>query len=788
LSFAVSSSRAADYTVPDKAKAFEAVKTLVADAAKAGKPVKVYVNIGSEIKADLVGSDAKLLTVSVEGNPFPIHWDKMPQEQIIKVLKGVAADDSKRALGAMEYCMAAGLLDEAEKFMTIAAQDRAGLGEDLKVRIKALGALQDAAKAAADPVLAARLAAAEAAKNGDGEPKSYKGPEKIAFRPSEFGYVVPIKDVAAAVDNVIEISLAEQGIKPEPVCDDFTFLRRAFLDITGEIPTPEDITGFMRDGAKRGKLIDELVKRPEYADRWATFWSVILVGRRTREEADVKPHYFRSWLRERFAQNEKFDKIVTSILTATGENDKDGASNYLTYHMNDTLPITIGHISQTFLGARISCAQCHDHPFDKWTQADFWGFASFLANTRSERKELREDPKDPMKITRQWHVLVDTDQRNPGQKYDPPLPELRLPPKVLDGPVFTGATAQPAQGRREGRRAEMKMEKEKDKNMADKKDMASDKKDMAAKDMKSGKDMKDMKDSKDGKPLAGAMDMAAMMSMDDSSMMNAAAGGSGSAGLLFRKAFAAWVTSPKNEKFNQSAVNRIWRDLFGYGLVEPVDDIRPKNPPIYPEVMKILADDFNASGRDMQRLIAIITNTKAYQRSSLGTQLKVDRVKQVRNFARAEVRPMTPEQLMMAVIKSTAGEETAKHMAEAIRRADANSGYGGMGMGMGMGDLGEYNRLMQRFIGTSTAEDRAGKLQFEGTVSQALMMMHSQFMLGYIKMGVKRFQGDMSWLFASTLGRMPNDAESSAFKQKVGADPEGMLWVLLNSSEFVTIH
>src|SRR6185295_7830103 len=240
----------------------------------------------------------------------------------------------------------------------------------------------------------------------------------------------------------------------------------AFLDLTGEIPSPDDINNFMRNGAKRGQLIDELVKRPEYADRWANFWTVILVGRRTREEADVKPHFFRSWMREQFARNEKFDKIVTQILTATGENDKDGASNYLSFHLNDTLPITIGHISQTFLGARISCAQCHDHPFDKWTQADFWGFAAFLANTTSARKELREDPKDPMKVTRQWQVLIDTDQRQGGQRYDPPQPELRLPPKVLDGPVFTGAHATPAQGR-QGKRAEMKMEKEKEK-MAEK--------------------------------------------------------------------------------------------------------------------------------------------------------------------------------------------------------------------------------------------------------------------------------------------------------------------------------
>src|SRR6185295_5985129 len=111
----------------------------------------------------------------------------------------------------------------------------------------------------------------------------------------------------------------------------------------------------------------------------------------------------------------------------------------------------------------------------------------------------------PMKITRQWHVLIDTDQRNGGQRYDPPQNELRLPPKVLDGPVFTGAHATPAQGR-QGRR-EMKMEKENDKMMADKS------KEMAAKDSKDmkGKDAKDAKDMKDSKPLMnGSMDMASM--------------------------------------------------------------------------------------------------------------------------------------------------------------------------------------------------------------------------------------------------------------------------------------
>ncbi len=799
----VSQGMASDYAVPDKAKALDAAKALVAEVAKSGKKVKIWVNIGTDVKADLTASDDKTLTVTVDGNPFPIKWEKIPQEQVARIIKNLCQEDvAKNALTGMDFTLATGQLDKAEEFMTLAAAESKDLSADLKARIKALSGLKDAAKAAANPAPAA--VAAASAKDKD-EPQAYKAPEKIAYRPSEFGYLVPVKDVAAAIDNNIEIALAEQGIKTEAICDDPAFLRRVMLDITGEIPSPEEVIKFYGEGgsAKRARVIDELLKRPEYADHWATFWSVLLVGRKTKEEPDVKPHFFRSWLREQFARNEKFDKVVADILTATGENDKEGPVNYLTFHMNDTLPISVGHISQTFLGARIACAQCHDHPFDKWTQQDFWGFASFLADTRSDRKELREDPADATKVTRAWHVVVDSDQRNGGDKYEPPQPELRLPAKVLDGPVFaTGVAPSKSNDGNRGKGKKAKDTPSSDKSMGDKS--------MADKSMDKPSDKSMDKSGDKSMSMGGGMSMEAMMSMDDAAMMSAAAGKSGTQGTLMRKAFAAWVTSPKNEKFNQSAVNRIWRNMFGYGLVEPVDDIRPKNPAVYPEVMKILSEDFNASGRDLQRLIAIIANTRAYQRASIGTMLKVDRTKQVRNFARAEVRPMTPEELLMAVVKATGGADKATTMEEAIRKQDADSGYGGMAMGgakggggagagkgkggkgmmmdMGYGgDLGEYNMLMQRFVGTSTAEDRAGKLQFEGTVAQALMMMHSPFMTNYVKQGVKRFNGDMTWLFATTLGRPPTPEEASAFS-RMSSDPEGMLWVLLNSSEFVTIH
>jgi hypothetical protein len=251
---------------------------------------------------------------------------------------------------------------------------------------------------------------------------------------------------------------------------------------------------------------------------------------------------------------------------------------------------------------------------------------------------------------------------------------------------------------------------------------------------------------------------------------------------------AAWITHTDNEWFSQSAVNRIWRNMFGYGLVEPVDDIRPKNPPSHPEVMKILADDFSATGRDMKRLIAIIANTKAYQRASNGSMDKIDRHKSVRYAARAEVRPMTPEQLFASILKATGGEERAKALNSGMRNRDKAMMSGNM---QGMDEANNYANLLNRFIGTSTAEDRAGKLQFEGTVSQALMMMHSGFMNDAIRNGVARFkkkgQGDMVYIFAATLGRGPTGAETAGFSQFSGG-LEGIMWILLNSAEFMTIH
>ncbi len=756
---------AADYIPPSAESAADLIKLrLATDLPRLKQPSVMITMFGSLDSVKLIGADNQNLTVNYKEKNFDQAWSKMSVQDIVTVADVCFAGDAQGMLSELDYTFATGQLQRAHDLI----EEKLKTTTDAKIK-QQLDERMAYWKVKTTPQhpVAVSAASVQTGFNGGGNPTGVPAeaaasssplaaPAKIAFTPSEPGKLKPVKEVAAALDNAIEIDLAEMGLRPEAVCDDPAFLRRSSLDLTGQIPTPEEVIGFFNDNTpgKREKKIEEMLKRPEYADRWATFWEVLLVGRHTRDNAEVDTGELKNWLRDEFAKNEPYDKMVTELLTASGENDKNGPVNYLSYHLADTLPNTMAHLSQTFLGARIGCAQCHDHPFDKWTQDDFWGFSSFLANTRSERKELREDPKDPKKVTRAWHVVTDQQTRNGDGRYAPPRAELNLPPRGLDAPVF-----KPDAPAKTALKAELKKPDEKKPDANAKMD----------KGMEKGMD----------KNMAGM----GMMGMGGSG------GDAGQMGQLYRRGLAAWITSEKNEKFAQSVVNRIWREMFGYGLVEPVDDIRPKNPPSHPEVMSILANDFNASGRDLKRLMAIIANTKAYQRSANGQGTKVDRMKAVRNAARAEVRPMGPEMLFTAIIKACGGEEKAKALMDGLRKRDqADMDKKNVAVDQTVTDV--YN-LMQRFINTSTAEDRAGKLQFEGTVSQALMMMHSDFINKAIRDGISRFkkkgQADMIYIFAATLGRPPTPIESAAFAS-YGADLEGTMWILLNSSEFVTIH
>jgi len=193
----------------------------------------------------------------------------------------------------------------------------------------------------------------------------------------------PAVPVNNKVDELVLAKWKAMGLLPSELCDDATFLRRIYLDVLGTLPTPEEARAFLADKtpAKRKRLIDHVLGRPEYADYWALKWSDILLVNRDKL-GDRGAFEFHRWLRKQFALNRPYDQWVRELVTASGMSAKNGPVNF--YRAAQTPEDMAKAVSQVFLGIRLECAQCHHHPFEKWGQDDFYGLAGFFSGV--ERK------------------------------------------------------------------------------------------------------------------------------------------------------------------------------------------------------------------------------------------------------------------------------------------------------------------------------------------------------------------------------------------------------------------
>ncbi len=184
------------------------------------------------------------------------------------------------------------------------------------------------------------------------------------------------------------------GLVPSELCDDATFIRRAMLDICGTLPTPAEVTAFVtdQDGKKRDRLIDSLVERPEYSYYFGSKWADILrVKRRNQPNRAQGTFAFHHWIREAMAEDKPYDQFVREIVAASGDEYTHPPSVWykeLSTGNNQNIEQTVDDVSQVFLGLRIACAQCHHHPYEKWSQDDYWGMGAFFA--RVGRKALNE--------------------------------------------------------------------------------------------------------------------------------------------------------------------------------------------------------------------------------------------------------------------------------------------------------------------------------------------------------------------------------------------------------------
>jgi hypothetical protein len=190
------------------------------------------------------------------------------------------------------------------------------------------------------------------------------------------------------IDELVYKQLTRLGLPPSALCDDGTFIRRATVDIAGRLPTSEEVDSFIKDQSadKYEKLVDRLLDSDEYAGYFANKWSAILRNRRKTDKDDPKPTFaFHAWIREAVKENMPYDQFVRDLLTATG---KEVESPPVVWYREVQEPTAqVEDVAQLFLGQRIGCARCHHHPFEKWSQQDYYGMVAFFSQL-----EIKDPP------------------------------------------------------------------------------------------------------------------------------------------------------------------------------------------------------------------------------------------------------------------------------------------------------------------------------------------------------------------------------------------------------------
>ena len=364
---------------------------------------------------------------------------------------------------------------------------------------------------------------------------------------------------------------------------------------------------------------------------------------------------FEEWLAERFAENEPYDQIVRELLLAEGRVAESGP--LLFYAALKLNPEELAaRTSRAFLGVRMECAQCHDHPFDDISQHDFWSFAAFFA--RISR------PRGKMEMTSPVLAVRDNQQ---GDVMIPESDEV-VPPRLPLTAV-------------------------------------------------------ELEDTADGPSR--------------------------------REQLVDWLTSPNNGQFARATVNRVWAHLFGRGLVEPVDDMRPANAPIAPEVLDTLSRDFAASKFDLRRLLRALVLTKAYQLSSRSEDSDPSRTL---HFAQMNIKSFTAEQLYDCIAVATRQDATV---------AGGPTNQAGL---LRFADMSRQAFIEQFRAPPGQATD------YHAGIPQALTLMHGGLIhsatdvatSGLLKSLAAPFFTDeqrLDTLFLSTLSRYPERAEREVMLQ-----------------------
>ncbi|MGC4047293.1 MAG: DUF1553 domain-containing protein [Armatimonas sp.] len=200
----------------------------------------------------------------------------------------------------------------------------------------------------------------------------------------------PVTKNLGPIDRIVEEKLASLGLDASPKCSDEDFIRRATLDTIGLLPTPDEVRGFLadKDTYKREKLIEKLLNRPEFVDYWTLKWGDLLKSNRNiLNEKGLTS--LNAWIRRSVADNKPWDRMARELLTARGSMYEEGPANY--FRAAASPDALTEMTSQVFLGVRIQCAKCHNHPYEKWKQHEYYQLAAFFNRVRTKSGEASDE-------------------------------------------------------------------------------------------------------------------------------------------------------------------------------------------------------------------------------------------------------------------------------------------------------------------------------------------------------------------------------------------------------------
>ncbi|TWU60085.1 hypothetical protein Poly51_03590 [Rubripirellula tenax] len=368
-----------------------------------------------------------------------------------------------------------------------------------------------------------------------------------------------VASAADRLDSLVEDKLREKNVAPNPIASDEVFLRRVYLDVAGRIPTLGEANAFLEssDSEKREQLIDDLLGSPDYVSNFYNFWADVLRLVERPTVNNVADPYL-GYVKDSIRTNKKYNAWVYEMLTADGKVWENPATGFQL--RDDGMPLPyIDNTVRVFLGTQIGCAQCHDHPFDQWSQYQFYQLAAFTAGTRTRLR--KGDPG--FEKTNPAATLI-KEARGKFENGRVPGPFQRL----AQANMYVVSEVP----------AKLRLPH-----------------DYAYEDAKP-------KDIVTPEVLWGEIPTSASKSSP-------------------REQFAAWLTSADNPQFTRTIANRLWKRFLGVGLVEPIDDFRDENACVNEPLLDYLAEEVARSDFDIKEFMRMILYSKTYQHVSTDYEL-----------------------------------------------------------------------------------------------------------------------------------------------------------------------